>query len=398
MDQPEARSEPRNILDRLSHFLEMFTSGLLSTVEQADMLEIFRSLAHECQGAGNEGSWWESPISIDGFPFEFSLAIDRNGSISVRYVVDTQRRPARPEDLKSTMRRNANMVVPCHQHCSELVDTLCDQYFAHTPQLNVPLVLHGIRVARGKGRAGRLYFRTWDRPQEEVRNILSQCLHPNDLKDLRSSCASHFAVAGVAYDFDARDLARIKIYLWTQGSAREAGLAAAREFLGEDCCSLEELLDIISDRRHPLRVIPRIFLGLGFRPQGGYRDVKLSLPLCEWGRSSFHRIMPAVSQALSTWGIDIDCTRQTSVFQPPWRFQPSWLSADRSPKGDSLSVYFVPIRNRTALCSVEDLRRTPREESVIDPIRPGTSAVQSAILQQMFDLLLNADACDLVAR
>jgi len=397
MDQSLHPRESPEITARLTHFLSMFTSELLSPPEQQDMLRIFQFLAGQCLGHEHAGQPWQSALGVDGSPVELSVAVDHGAPISVRYIVDAQHRPARLADVRSTIGRNSVMVVPNYQERSELLDTILQRHLAGRPEFTVPFVGHGLRATPGKGSSGRIYFKVQDLSREEVRRTLSRCMHPNDLKALRSSCLSHLQATGVAYDFDASNLARIKIYFWTQGSAPEVGLTAAREFLGESCDSLAELLEFISYRRHPLWVIPSILIGLGFRPQGGFLDVKLCLPLARWGWRSFRQIMPVVTQILRKWGIDVNGTPPAPSSQPPWRFQPSFLSCDRSLRGDSLSVYFVPVRNPTGLCSSDSLRYTPRKETSISTSGPRTKAIQSAILQQMFDLLLDSDVCDGVA-
>lgn len=381
------------VQERIAAFLTQFTRDLLSQSEQREALDVFVGLTRECLADEAALERWKSELSFAGTPIEFSVAVDEDAAVSVRFAVDTVLDSAESSESVKTLRSRADLVIPCAQDRAELLDQILDRHLSATPRDAGSCLAHGIRLSPGKTRAGRLYFQTWRQPREDVHVLLSSLLHPDDMKLLRTSSLGSLGVLGVAYDFNDQGLARIKIYSWTEGQARETAVAAAREFLGSRADSLYDTLELVSRHKHPLWSIPRICVGVGFRPEGDYRDLKLSLPvLPQWGWNRFHHIQPVVWKILRQWGIPVPEVAADPEARPQWRFFPSWLSVDASPKGESLSVYFLPTKK---LIESDPLPSRPFDTTSPQPAEapvPRDKAFQAYVLGKMFSLLLGSEA------
>jgi len=377
----------------MAAFLNRFTADLLSPAERKEALELFIGLTGECLADEAALGKWNSLLSFAGTPIEFSVAVDEDAAVSVRFAVDTLLDPSGSSESLKTLRSRADLVIPCCQDCADLLDQLFDRHLTVTPPDAGSCLAHGIRVSPGKPRAGRLYFKTWWQPREDVHRLLSSILHPDDMKLLRSSSLANLGILGVAYDFNDRGLGRIKIYSWTEMQARETAVAAAREFLGSKADSLADTLELISRDKHPLWSIPRICVGLGFRPEGNYRDLKLSLPvLPQWEWKRFHQIQPVVWQILRKWGIPVPEVSADPEARPAWRFFPSWLSVDASPKGQSLSVYFLPAKKIVGSGAQPSRPFNAISAQPAAALAPRDKALQAYVLGRMFSLLLGSEA------
>lgn len=334
-----------SIETRITRFLIDWTAPLLSAGEQHELVNLFGQLVGESLSQDYGVERWDSDLTPGGVPIELSSVVDPEGAGSVRFTVDTQPGPQDSARARAVIRDHAEMVVPRSASSSDLIDLLLARHLAEVPDFSRSYVGFGARFATGKPRAGRLYFKTWWMPSWGLFRTLSGLVQNEGLRLFRSSFLGQQQIQGVGYDFDTRGLARVKIYVWAGAASKEAGPALAAVLPGLSRAPLDELVNLVMQSRRTSTAAPPVLLGVGFAPTGDYCDLKVCFLANAWGWKTFHDLQPVLLAILGHWGVRTD-------FDPPdgpkatpwWRFAPTWISIDASPRQESLSIYFAPVR------------------------------------------------------
>lgn len=330
---------------RLSGFLKDWTAPLLSEPERKELLDLFGELTKECLVDCNDVDRWDSDLTTDGVPLEFSCVVGPSGVESVRFIVDPQAGPQDTAHAQAAIRRHANLVVPRTESSRDLINLLLDRHLGGLPNFSRSYVGFGARFAPGKSRAGRLYFKTWWTSFWNVYRILSELVDNDGFRLFRSSFLGQERIQGVAYDFDAGRLARVKLYVWAGPSPIDAVCALAADLPGLRRAPLDDLLALVAEAAPDPMLYPPVLIGVGFAPEGDYCDMKVSFPAAEWEWNAFSALKPVLSAVLGYWGLPADVGNTVKGPSAPWwRFVPTWISIDISPNGESLSVYFKPCR------------------------------------------------------
>jgi|GEM_PF-1145264 len=370
---------------RLSGFLKHWTAPLLSGPEQKELLELFGMLTAECLSGCDSAARWDSDLTTDGVPVEFSCVVDPAGTGSVRFIVDSQAGPQDRAKAQATIRRHAGLVVPRSESSSGLTELLVDRHLAEVPDFSRSYVGFGARFAPGKPRAGRLYFKTWWTSFWNVYWILSELLENEGFRRFRSSFLGQERIQGVAYDFNHQGLARVKLYVWAGSSPMDTVRALATDLPGLRKAPLDELVALVAQAAPDSAVCPPVLLGVGFAPESDYCDLKVSFSASEWEWGAFNSLIPVLTPVLEYWGLPADFETAGNSSAPPWwRFVPTWISIDASPKGESLSVYLKPCR-----MSLEGLDSFSGDS---DPRGTGLAHEGRSVFGMMFSQLLECEA------
>jgi hypothetical protein len=148
-----------------------------------------------------------SLLTESGIPFEFSLKLDEQGELALRYVVDTA-------DLRHGLLANRDRYLRYARTTTaareEVLQALfrchLDGALADAP----PRVMHGVGFAGNGQRRASLYFpTTWLPPEELARRMAPQVPAMSPAVPPGTD-----RVEVVGYDFTAGELVRCKTYAW----------------------------------------------------------------------------------------------------------------------------------------------------------------------------------------
>ena len=345
---PSSHQSLSEMRKRIGRFLEHLTDPLFSPEERTRLVETFSGLTRECFSVEDMEDQWRSELCMHGIPMEFCLIVDRTGAVSLRQVIDVQSGPVSASQAAASVEAYLSLLVGQTHTPRQVVRNLVQKHLPNAENTPRTYVCHSVSFAPGKGAVARYYFNTGWMSRDEVETILSPYLKPDDAEVLRSLPLPAGNYFGTAYDIDDEGVSRVKVYvvLWQDG--RKEGLNLAEHLLGDRVEQMERLLDLVSREKTPPWKLPQMLVGIGLYPEAQQREIRFCFPLLAWEWNAFRNLSPVLASILQRWGFSRPVTDvETTPADPDslWRFVPTHFSPGISLTGESLGLYFRPVKN-----------------------------------------------------
>ena len=184
-----------------------------------------------------------------------------------------------------------------------------------------------------------LYFNAEWLSAADVVDILAPHIRPQDARTLLEwprACGADYK--GIAYDFDAGGLRKVKLYLRPDvvGARKLEGML--RHFPGDAGQRLRRLFE---EGLSPANRARRgsFLVALGLPARSSTLEASAYFHLESWGVQQFAGLTPILRRSLGGWGFDLE----NSLSAGPRGCAPTLLSFSVSDERERLAVYFKPL-------------------------------------------------------
>jgi hypothetical protein len=335
------RREDSQVASKLVAFMGELTAPLLPERERYELLVMF-SLLSGLAFARPQATHRRAALCSDGTPLEISLALDDQGGHSVRFVCDVAAgMPDTATNQRQQFRDLAEKVVPQFDGSHDTLDRLFEMHLSGARDSSRFRVWFGAGSAPGSPRIGMLYFNAEWLSTVNVIDILAPHLRLSDtgiLSAWPAACGEDYK--GIAYDFDATGLRKVKLYLRPNGVGASILQGLLKHFPGNAGHRLRRLFEEgfgVANRARRGGFV----LALGLPVQPSTVEATVYFHLESWGVRNFVAVTPILRRLLGGWGFDLD----SSLSAGPRGCAPTLLSLSVSDQRQRLALYFKPLLN-----------------------------------------------------
>ncbi|MEW6137667.1 MAG: tryptophan dimethylallyltransferase family protein [Thermodesulfobacteriota bacterium] len=329
---------------RILQSLIWLTTDVFPSRVQNQMVETFHGLVRPCFEVDSLSNEWKSELCLDGTPVEFAFKVSRTKP-TLRFVVDTHKRPGTWEDAAESIRRYTSVLLPTEDD-QQLLQRIAQEHFKGAGNAVRSYVALSARFDRASGLVPRLYVNTSWKERDELIKLWRPFVSEDILRWLDRPPVAAYPVFGVGYDFVAARVCGLKVYFLMHDHVRERVLELAHETLGEKATSLARMVDLAASLKGPGWRIPPMLASVGFWNDGTEREVKMAIPLVVWEWDTYDSLVPVLSALAREWSplAPENNPSPVSSDEPLWRFALTHLSLAVSTSDENMTVYFSPAK------------------------------------------------------
>lgn len=333
------------IWQRVLKSLLWLTTDIFPSRVQDQMAETFHGLVRPCFEVDSLSNAWKSELCLDGTPVEFGFKVGRRKDPTLRFVVDTHKRPGTWEDAAESIRRYTSVLLPTEDD-QQLLQRIAQEHLKGAGNAVRSYAALSARFDRASGLVPRLYVNTSWKDRDELNKLWRPFISEDILLWLDKPPVAAYPVLGVGYDFVAARVFGLKVYFLMHDHVRERVLELAYDTLGEMEASLAAMLDLAISLKGPGWKIPPLLASLGFWNNGKDREVKMAIPLVVWEWDTCDSLGPVLSALARQWNplAPEKDPSPISSDEPLWPFALTHLSLAVSTSDESLTVYFSPAK------------------------------------------------------
>jgi len=287
-------------------------------------------------------------LCSDGTPLEISLAFDDHGRHSVRFVCDVAASMPDTVNQRRWFRELGDKLVPRFEGSGDTLDGLFEKHLSGAHDSSRFRVWFGAGAAPGSPRIGMLYFNAEWLSTADVIHILTPHVRTADASTLLAwpaACGTDYK--GIAYDFDASGLRKVKVYLRPDVVGSRNLQALLPHFPGSAGQKLLRLFEQGFDAADRARK-GSFVLALGLPTHPSTVEATVYFHLESWGVQDFALLTPILRRLLAGWGFDLD----RALSAGPHGCAPTLLSLGLSGQRQRLAIYFKPLLDQKAGCQL----------------------------------------------